>query len=124
MTWFLEELDPAQPTAFVRRYALDGDPLSDPSPAGHQPAGQEIAASPDGGFVSIWETSTGRTSSVVVRQLGPDGISLGPLVVLGHATFTNPTSPPVASNGAGSFVAIWPTEARGGIDLYARRFRL
>lgn len=115
VTWFVRGADSAHSSAFLRRYAPDGSPLEGPLPAGHRPAGQEIAAGPDGGFVSVWQALSGDSVSVVARQFAADGAPLGPLVVLSPRQPSRISGSPVLTgNGAGSFVAAWFGKPRKG----------
>lgn len=127
VTWFVRGSDPVLSSAFLRRYAPDGSPLGGPLTAGHRPAGQEIAAGPDGGFVSLWQTlPEGDSVSVVARRFAADGASLGPLLVLSPQQPTRLSGVPVlAGNGAGSFVAAWFGKPRkgDGAALFVQRLR-
>ncbi len=124
VTWLVREGATHQLSTFLRRYAPDGAPLGGPLPAGHRPAGQEIAADPDGGFLSIWQTSLSDSVSIVARQFAADGAPLGPLVVLSRPKgFSG--APVLAGNGTGSFVAAWFGKPRRGegTALFVQRLR-
>jgi large repetitive protein len=124
VTWLQSGIDPAPISAFVRPYAPDGSPLGGASLAGHQPAGQEIAAGPDGDFASVWQTLGLPFTDVVVNQSATNGASLGPPVVLNPNPYKTLTYPVLAGNGEGSFVAAWFGKPRGGTStLIVRRFR-
>lgn len=112
VTWLVRESD-SQLSTFLRQYAPDGSPLGGPLPAGHRPAGQEIAAGPEGGFLSVWQSFLSDPVSIVARQFAADGAPLGPLVVLSRpAGFFG--APVLEGNGAGSFVAAWFGKPRRG----------
>lgn len=125
VTWLVRESNPSRFSTFLRRYAPDGSPLGGPLPAGHRPAGQEIAAGPDGSFLSIWQTPLREDFiSIVARQFAADGAPLGPLVELSRpGGFSG--APVLAGNGAGSFVAAWFGKSRRGDSsaLFVQRFR-
>jgi hypothetical protein len=125
VTWFLRGIGPVQSSTFLRRYAPDGTPLGEQSLAGHRPAGQEIAAGPDGGFVSIWQTAPEDPVSVAVRQFAADGSPLHPLVVLNQQPYIYSGPPLLAGNGTGSFVATWFGKPRRGegAALFVQRLR-
>lgn len=107
VTWSRRGIGSVQSSTFIRRYAPDGSPLGGPVLARYRPTGQEIAAGPDGSFVSVWHTEVGSSLRVVARQLTEDGAPLGPPVVLSQRPFELAPSPVLAGNGAGSFVAAW-----------------
>lgn len=125
VTWFNQGTDLNSPTAWVRRYAPDGSPLSGPLLAGHRPAGQEIATGPDGRFVSIWQTAGRPPVSIAVREFAEDGAPAGPLTVLGQISRQTVPGPDLTGDGAGNFVAAWIDDkpGPGGYTLFARRFR-
>ena len=114
VTWFVRGTGPSASSTFLRRYAPDGSPLGEPLPAGHRPAGQEIAAVPDGGFLSIWQTAPNDSVSVAARRFAADGAPLGPLVVLSQQPFRLSGAPVLAGNGTGNFVAAWFGKPRRG----------
>ena len=125
VTWFVRGIDPVQSSTFLRRYAPDGSPLEGPLPAGHRPAGQEIAVGPDGGFVSVWQTAPSDSVSVVARQFAADGTPLGPLMVLSQQPYRLSGPPVLAGNGTGNFVAAWFGKPRRGEGsaLFVQRLR-
>jgi len=65
--------------AFVRRFALDGSPLAEPSSLGASQAGRVLAAGPGGSFVSVWPADSPNSSrlDVVAGQFGADDEPLG-----------------------------------------------
>ncbi len=125
VTWLQSRFSPVPQglSAFVRRYAPDASPLGGPAPAGHRPAGQEIAATP-GGFVSTWKPPSNDPSRVVVSRSAATGGSPGPLVQLGTA-LPHSSGPVLAGNGTGSFVAAWlaPLQGSKGSILVVQRLR-
>lgn len=125
VTWLARESDTHQLSTLLRRYAPDGAPLGGPLPAGHRPAGQEIAAGPEGGFLSVWQSPLSNFVSVVARQFAADGAPLGPLVVLSQPDgFFG--APVLEGNGAGNFVAAWFGKSRRGKGsaLFVQRLRV
>ncbi|HEV2855634.1 MAG TPA: hypothetical protein VHC97_22795 [Thermoanaerobaculia bacterium] len=117
VTWLQARFPLPRPdlSAFVRSYSPDGSPLESPKPLGSRPAGQEIAADPGGGFLSIWKGGSHEPREIVVRRFSATGGTLGPLVRLGASLPPIYSAGPVlADNGTGSFVAAWLDRAPGG----------
>lgn len=126
VTWSQRTPGAVQSSTFLRRYAPDGSPLGGPALARYRPTGQEIAAGPDGTFVSVWHSEAGSSLRVVARELTTTGVPLGPLKVLSQRPFELVPPPVLAGNGAGSFVAAWfvgrPRRGEGPV-LFVQRLR-
>ena len=119
-----------------RRYDSSGSPIgNDFQINSHTPYGAnrpDIAESPDGGFVVVWESYDSPGSdpaySIQMRRLGSDGTPLATDLQVNSYTSGYSYEPAIATRGDGSFVVIWSSyeASPGGDDAYggvvARRF--
>lgn len=83
--------------------------------------GPRVAATPDGDFVVVWESSvsTGGDSagrSIQARRFANDGAPLGPEFQVNTYTTGNQSLPDVGTDGAGEFVVVWESAGSSGGD--------
>ena len=81
----------------------------------------DLAATPDGGFVVVWQSSVSPGDdddlAIVTRRLDGDAQPVGEDLQVNTSTTFDQRAPRVASRGDGSFVVQWASTAVGGKGL-------
>ena len=84
-----------------------------------------MAALPDGGFVTVWQSHAqdGSGWGVYGRVYGPDGVARGAEFKVAVTSLDHQQAPSVAVLADGSFVVAWQSNQDGsGGGIYVRRF--
>jgi hypothetical protein len=112
-------------TAFVRRYASDGSPLTDPVVVASGGAGRmaaRIAADPSGAFVIAWENFTTSNVDIFARRYDGTATALGPRFLVNESTLRSAPQPRVGAAQDGSFLVAWQQDDGSEVGVVARLY--
>jgi hypothetical protein len=118
---------------FVRRFSPTGEPLGpeiqvnqELSPLSVPIISPEVAASPDGEFLVIWQTAFLEYlyhGGVYARRFGANGVPLGPQFQVSSSA-QGEDHPHVVADGQGNYFVFWDSfDAGHGSDIRARLYR-
>ncbi|MEN1727347.1 MAG: hypothetical protein AAGJ52_02795 [Pseudomonadota bacterium] len=86
----------------------------------------EIAMSPEGQAVVVWESigQDGSNHAAVGQRYGPDGLPVGDEFIANTTTANTQSQPSVAMDADGSFVVFWRSRDQDGSEFgaYAQRY--
>jgi hypothetical protein len=128
VVWTGDLLDSSSYGIRGRRFSAAGTPQSPELQINQLVAGVQrtpaVVIDADGGFVVAWTNFEPGAAGISVRRFNSVGTALGPELRVNTYTASQPISPDVATNGDGSFVVVWHTDAQdgSGSGVFARRF--
>ena len=102
---------------------LGGEVIVNSFQLGEQ-SGPSLAMDAAGNYIVVWESfgQDGSGYGIYAQRFNADGAARGAEFRISPDCGTYQTEPAVAMSADGGFVAAWPDERSGSVNLYARRF--